>query len=61
MVLNPGARMDKGLLAAFRSLGLTVNVPTRGRPADATEQSPAPRNRTVWGTMREIIYWWWRM
>ena len=41
--------------------GTTVNVPTRGRPADATEQSPVPRKRTVWGTIREIIYWWWRM
>ena len=36
-------------------------VPTRGRPADANEQIPVPRKRTVWGAVREIIYWWWRV
>jgi hypothetical protein len=36
-------------------------VPTRGRPAAANEPIPVPRKRTVWGTVREIIYWWWRM
>jgi len=41
--------------------GTIVNAPTPGRPADATEQSPAPRKRNVWGTIRDIIYWWWRM
>jgi hypothetical protein len=41
--------------------GTIVNAPTPGRPADATEQSPAPRKRNMWGTILEIIYWWWRM
>jgi hypothetical protein len=38
-----------------------ADMPTRGRPADAIEQTPEPRKRTVWKTIREIIYWWWRM
>jgi hypothetical protein len=47
--------------SATKPEGTIVNVPTRGRPADASEQSPVPRKRTVWGTIRDIIYWWWRM
>ena len=47
--------------SAIKREGTIVNAPTRGRPTDATEQSPALRKRTVWGTVREIIYWWWRM
>jgi len=38
-----------------------ADTPTHGRPADTIEQTPLPRKRTVWGTIREIIYWWWRM
>jgi hypothetical protein len=37
-----------------------VDSPTRGHP-DATEKSPVPGKRTTWGTIREIIYWWWRL
>lgn len=49
------------LSSATEPEGTMVNVPTRGRPADGTGQSPAPRKRTVWGTIRQIINWWWRM
>ena len=66
LVIGAGALVLVISLVAWFSFdikreGTTVNVPTRERPADATEQSPAPRKRTVWGTIREIIYWWWRM
>ena len=47
--------------SAVKRENTIADMPTRGRPADTIEQRPVPRKRTVWGTIREIIYWWWRM
>lgn len=47
--------------SAIKREDTIAGVPARGRPAAANEQIPMPRKRTVWGTVREIINWWWRM
>ena len=49
------------LSSAMKREDTIVDVPTRGRPADAAKPTPAPPQRTAWETIRAIIYWWWRM
>ena len=49
------------LFSAMKREDTIVDVPTRGRPADAAKPTPAPPQRTAWEIIRAIIYWWWRM